>query len=56
MLTYSKEAQESYINTIEEMQRKLANVIPDENLTNCDLHWLIHKALNDLKTQVKKER
>ena len=54
MITYTKEAQKSYIETIERLQAELGNV-PTNIIDYTDLHWLIHRALNDLKREVKKE-
>ena len=54
MITYSKEAQKSYIENIERLQ-KVIGEIPEESLGYTDAHWLIHTALEDLKAQVKKE-
>lgn len=54
MITYSKEAQESYIASIERLQKELSSV-PTNVINYSDLHWLIHSALNDLKNVVEKE-
>ena len=54
MLTYSKEARDDYIETLTKAQHKLAELSSD--ILGYELtHWLIHKALSDLKTVVKKE-
>ena len=54
MITYTKEARDSYIATIERLQAELGNV-PTNIIDYTDLHWLIHIALNDLKKTVEKE-
>ena len=54
MITYSREARDSYIATIERLQAELGNV-PINIIDYSDLHWLIHRALDDLKKEVKKE-
>ena len=54
MLTYSKEARDSYIETLTKAQYKLAE-LPNDALGYELTYWLIHKALNDLKIVVRKE-
>lgn len=54
MITYSKEASVSYIESIERLQAELGNV-PTNIIDYTDLHWLIHTALDDLKKAVAKE-
>lgn len=54
MITYSKEAQTSYIKKIEKLQKNLGNV-PTNIIDYSDIHWLIHTALNDLKKTVEEE-
>lgn len=54
MITYTKEAQKSYIETIERIQKELGHV-PTNIIDYTDLHWLIHTALNDLKKEVERE-
>lgn len=53
MITYSKEAQESYIEQIEEMKKKIVR-IPGDIIGARDVHWLLH-ALSDLELVVRKE-
>ena len=54
MITYSKEAQASYIAQIEKIQKELAEV-PNSVIEHTSMHWLIHTALEDLKKQVRNE-
>ena len=54
MITYSKEAKDSYIERIEKLQKTLGYV-PSDIVDYADMYWLIHTALNDLKKVVKKE-
>lgn len=54
MITYTKEARDSYIEKIERLQKELGK-IPTNMIGYSDLHWLIHTALDDLKKQVGKE-
>lgn len=54
MITYSKEARDSYIERIEKLQKELGNV-PTNIIDYTELYWLIHVALNDLKKEVERE-
>ena len=54
MITYSKEAQKSYIENIERLQKELAKV-PTDVIGYTDMTWLISTALADLKKTVEKE-
>lgn len=54
MITYSKEAQTSYLERIKKLQAELGNV-PTNIIDYTDLHWLIHTALSDLEQVVEKE-
>ena len=54
MITYTKEAQKSYIENIERLQRELAEV-PTNVIGYTDINWLIGTALADLKKTVEKE-
>ena len=56
MITYSIEARDNYIDSVETLQKKLASVKLEENgITHEEMYWLINVALSDLKKQVKKE-
>ena len=55
MIAYTKEARDSYIETIERLQAELGSV-PTNIIDYTDLHWLIHTALDDLKKTVINEQ
>lgn len=54
MITYTDEAQKSYIQKIEKLQEELGH-IPISIIGYEDMFFLIHIALNDLKEVVEKE-